>query len=126
MRILPSVSRFSLSVSVVALGTAIASPALAQAPAAPPAAAGLPPEACKDIAHTAAKQDCASTAAVQTDPNANQGDLATSPTAGGVANAQAGAANSKSIVITGSRLHRDERTSPDPVSIIDPNVQNRE
>src|SRR3954471_19232016 len=108
MRILSSVSRFSLSASVIAIGTALAAPALAQTPAPAPATAGLAPEACKDIAHNAAKQDCASRAAAQTDPNANQGDLATSPTAGGVANAQASSANDKSIVVTGSRLHRDE------------------
>ncbi len=36
------------------------------------------------------------------------------------------AGNEGAIVVTGSRLHRDERTSPDPVSVIDPNVQNRE
>ena len=65
-------------------------------------------------------------AAAQVDPNANQGELGTSPTRGGAANAQSTQATKRAIVVTGSRLHRDERTSPDPVSVIDPNVQNRE
>ncbi len=117
MRFLSTASRFSISASVIAFGAAWASPALAQAPA---------PQSCANIADAAAKQACADAAAAQVDPNANQGELATSPTAGGAANAQATAAKDQAIVVTGSRLHRDERTSPDPVSVIDPNVENRE
>jgi iron complex outermembrane receptor protein len=123
MRLLSSASRFTLSASVIALGAAWASPALAQAQAPAPAPA---PESCANIADAAAKQACSDAAAAQVDPNANQGELATSPTAGGVANAQSTAAKEVGIVVTGSRLHRDERTSADPVSVIDPNVQNRE
>jgi iron complex outermembrane receptor protein len=119
MRFLSTASRFSISASVIAFGAAWASPALAQAPA--PA-----PQNCANIADAAAKQACADAAAAQIDPNANQGELATSPTAGGAANAQSTSAKEEAIVVTGSRLHRDERTSPDPVSVIDPNVQNRE
>ena len=121
MRLLSSASRFTVSASVIAFGAAWASPALAQAPAPAPV-----PESCANIADAAAKQACADAAAAQVDPNANQGELATTPTAGGVANAQSTAARENAIVVTGSRLHRDERTSPDPVSVIDPNVQNRE
>jgi len=125
MRLLSPVSRFSLSASVIALGAVWAAPALAQAGAA--AAAGAPiPESCANIADAAAKQACADAATAQVDPNANQGELETSPTKGGVANAQSTQARENAIVVTGSRLHRDERTSPDPVSVIDPNVQNRE
>jgi iron complex outermembrane receptor protein len=123
MRLLSSASRFTLSASVIAFGAAWASPALAQAPAPAPAPV---PESCANIADAAAKQACSDAAAAQTDPNANQGELETSPTRGGVASAQAGSARDTAIVVTGSRLHRDERTSPDPVSVIDPNVQNRE
>ena len=125
MRLLSPVSRFSLSASAIALGAVWASPALAQAGAAK--AAGAPiPESCANIADAAAKQACADAATAQVDPNANQGELETSPTRGGVASAQSTSAGDKAIVVTGSRLHRDERTSPDPVSVIDPNVQNRE
>ena len=121
MRISASAARFSLSASVIALGTAWASPAAAQAPAPAPV-----PESCANIADAAAKQACSDAAAAQVDPNANQGELETSPTRGGVASAQSTQATEGAIVVTGSRLHRDERTSPDPVSVIDPNVQNRE
>ena len=107
---------------MIALGTAWASPALAQAA---PAPAPIP-ESCANIADAAAKQACADAAATQVDPNANQGELETTPTKGGAANAQAASAKENAIVVTGSRLHRDERTSADPVSVIDPNVQNRE
>jgi iron complex outermembrane receptor protein len=106
------------------MGAAWASPALAQAPAPlPPAPA---PQNCQDIKDPAAKQACSDAASAQVDANANQGELETSPTRGGVANAQSTQAASNAIVVTGSRLHRDERTSPDPVTVIDPNVENRE
>ena len=121
MRFLSTASQFSISASVIAFGAAWASPALAQAQAPAPA-----PQNCANIADAAAKQACADAAAAQVDPNANQGELATSPTAGGAANAQPTTAKEQAIVVTGSRLHRDERTSPDPVSVIDPNVENRE
>ena len=35
-------------------------------------------------------------------------------------------ASEGTIVVTGSRLRRDERNSPDPVTIIDPTMENRE
>lgn len=126
MRVFSSVSRLSLSASAVAISTVLVSPALAGTVAAPPAAPAPPPEVCQNIAQSAAKQDCATRSAAQTDANANQGDLATSPTRGGVANAQASNPNEANIVVTGSRLHRDERTSVDPVQIIDPNASSRE
>jgi iron complex outermembrane receptor protein len=119
MRFLSSPSRLSLSVSAGALAATWASSATAQAPAAPA------PATCQNIADPAAKQAC-SDAAAQVDPNANAGELETSPTRGGAANAQSTSAKENAIVVTGSRLHRDERTSADPVSIIDPNVENRE
>ncbi|HSR00005.1 MAG TPA: TonB-dependent receptor [Sphingomicrobium sp.] len=127
MRLLSTASRLSISASVIALGAAWASPVLAQ-PATPAAAAPAAPvpESCQNIADAAAKQACANAAAAQVDPNANQGELATSPTRGGAANAQSTEGKTAAIVVTGSRLHRDERTSSDPVSVIDPNVQNRE
>jgi iron complex outermembrane receptor protein len=123
MRLISSISRFSLSASVIAMGAAWASPVLAQTPGAPVAPV---PQSCANIADAAAKQECADAAAAQVDPNANQGELETSPTRGGAANAESTGGKSQAIVVTGSRLHRDERTSPDPVEVIDPNVENRE
>ena len=124
MRLLSSAARFSLSASAIALGAAWASPALAQTQ---PSPAPAPiPESCANIADEAAKQACTTAAEAQVDPNANQGDLATTPTQGAVANAEQTPAGGPAIVVTGSRLRRDERSSADPVSVIDPNVQNRE
>ena len=124
MRFRSSASRLTLSVSAITLASAWASPAFGQAP--PPSVPAPAPETCQNVADPAAKQACADAVAAQVDPNANQGELATSPTAGGAGNAQTSQAKEAAIVVTGSRLHRDERTSADPVSVIDPNVENRE
>ena len=124
MRLLSSAARFTLSASVIALGAAWATPAFAQTD---PGPAPAPiPESCANIADAAAKQACAEAAEAQVDPNANQGELETSPTRGSAANAEQTPAGGGAIVVTGSRLRRDERSSSDPVSVIDPNVQNRE
>ena len=124
MRIFSTVSRFTVSASAIAMCAAWASPAFAQTPA--PQVPASAPQNCNSIKDAAAKQACSDAATSQVDANANQGELETSPTSGGVANAQSTAAKENAIVVTGSRLHRDERTSPDPVEIIDPNVENRE
>ena len=109
------------SVSFVAM--AAASPAVAGAAAQTPAPAPLP-EQCANIQDEAAKQACA-TAATQNDPLANSGEQESAPTQGGAASAESTPGGGE-IVVTGSRLRRDERTSADPVTIIDPNVENRE
>ena len=62
-------------------------------------------------------------AAEQVDPNANAGDDATAATQPAADGTQA---SDEVIVVTGSRLRRDERNSPDPVTIIDPSLENRE
>jgi len=62
-------------------------------------------------------------AAEQTDPNANAGDDATAATQQAAEGTQT---SDETIVVTGSRLRRDERNSPDPVTIIDPSLENRE
>lgn len=109
-------SSFALAVGLLTAGTPVA----AQTPAPAPA-----PENCANIKDEAAKQAC-SNAAEQVDPLANAGEAATSPTQGGVASAEATPGGKGEIVVTGSRLRRDERTSADPLSVIDPNVENRE
>lgn len=121
MRISRDITRFCSSASAIALAATIASPAVAQA-----TAQQVPsPQSCQNVVDAAAKQAC-SDAASQVDANANEGDLATSPTAGGAANAQSTSAKETAIVVTGSRIHRDERSSADPVAVIDPNVENRQ
>jgi len=105
-------SSLALAVGLLTAG----SPLYAQAPASAP-------ENCANIKNEAAKQSC-SNAAEQVDPLANQGEA--TPTQGGVASAEASGGAKGEIVVTGSRLRRDERTSADPLTVIDPNVQNRE
>jgi iron complex outermembrane receptor protein len=107
-----SASSFALAVGLMTAS----SPAFAQTPA--PA-----PQNCANIKDEAAKQAC-SNASEQVDPLANQGEA--SPTQGGVASAEATPAGKGEIVVTGSRLRRDERTSADPLTVIDPTVQTRE
>ena len=62
-------------------------------------------------------------AVTQTDATATTGDAATAATQ---ASADSTQANDETIVVTGSRLRRDERNSPDPVTIIDPSLSEKE
>ena len=117
MRTVSSLARFSLSASVIALGAALGAPAFAQTPAPPT----TQPD-CSTIQDEAQRQACAS-AVEQVDPLANTGESST--TTGG-ASADATQGEKGAIVVTGSRLRRDERTSADPLTVIDPNVENRQ
>jgi iron complex outermembrane receptor protein len=121
MRRFPASLRLPQTVSVIALATAFAAPAYAQTsqPTAPQ------PEACANIKDDAQKQACAQ-ASEQVDPLANTGEAETLPTQGATASSEGTQANEGNIVVTGSRLRRDERTSVDPLTVIDPNVENRE
>jgi iron complex outermembrane recepter protein len=123
MRRFSTSARLPATVSLFAMATAFAVPAYAQAGQQP--APAPVPEACANIKDEAQKQACAQ-ASEQVDPLANQGEVAESPTQGGTANAEATPGERGQIVVTGSRLRRDERTSADPVAVIDPNVQARE
>jgi iron complex outermembrane receptor protein len=120
MRNVNSVARFSLSASVIAFGAALGAPAYAASTAATTQPSATPN--CSTIQDEAARQACANTAA-QTDPLANTGEAST--TAGG-ASADSVQGGKGAIVVTGSRLRRDERTSADPLTVIDPNVESRE
>lgn len=116
---LHTLSLSTVSVLALALGSA---PASAQTTT--PAPAPLP-EQCANIQDDVARQRCAE-ASETVDPAANSGDIATAPTEG-PASAEGTQANSENaIVVTGSRLRRDERHSADPVTIIDPNLESRE
>ncbi|HKX93011.1 MAG TPA: TonB-dependent receptor [Sphingomicrobium sp.] len=115
MRKIDALSRFAVSASVIALGAVFAAPAFAQGQP-----AGQPD--CSTIQDEAQRQACAQSVE-QVDPLANTGEADT--TTGG-ASADSTQAGGGSIVITGSRLRRDERTSADPITVIDPNVETRE
>ena len=117
MRNFDSFSRFTVSASVIAIGAAFATPALAQT-----ATPTVAPADCSKIQDEAQRQACGQ-ATEQVDPLANTGEA--SQTSGG-ASADSTQGSKGAIVITGSRLRRDERTSADPLTVIDPNVENRE
>lgn len=118
MRNFDSISRFSVSASVIAIGAAFAAPAYAQTPPGP----STPPN-CASIQDEAQRQACVD-AAAQIDPLANTGEAST--TASGAGSADSTQGGRGAIVVTGSRLRRDERTSADPLTVIDPNVETRE
>src|SRR5690349_14738280 len=100
--------RFSISASVFAIAVSGAVPALARTPPATPAAAPVP-EACAPITDDAQRQACIQ-ASEQVDPLASQGQADTLPIEGPPASADGTQASSgNAIVVTGSRLRRDER-----------------
>ena len=88
-----------------------------------PAFAQTAPQSCAGIADEGERQACAE-AAEAVEPQANSGSDATIPTV--PASAEGTQADDGPIVVTGSRLRRDERTSADPVTIIDPSSEARE
>jgi iron complex outermembrane receptor protein len=111
--------RLTATVSLFALAAAFApGVALAQDTAAPSQ------DACANAADETARQRCAE-AATQQDATAASGDAATAAT---LASAQATQADSsETIVVTGTRLRgRDERNNPDPITIIDPALSEKE
>ena len=105
--------RLSATVSLFALAAAFAPGA---------AYAQGTQDACANAADEAARQACLE-AVQQTDATATTGDDAT---AAAQASADATQASDETIVVTGSRLRRDERNSPDPVTIIDPDLSEKE
>jgi iron complex outermembrane receptor protein len=108
----------SVSFAALAFGAA---PAAAAAQSQTPAPL---PEQCANIMDDAQRQACAE-ASEQVDPLANTGEAATVPTEV-PASAEGTQADSDVIIVTGSRLRRDERNSPDPVTIIDPTLSEKE
>jgi iron complex outermembrane recepter protein len=109
-----SSGRLTATVSLFALAAAFA-PGVAFAQGAP--------DACANAADEAARQACME-AIEQTDATATTGDAATAATQASAEATQA--ESSETIVVTGSRLRRDERNSPDPVTIIDPALSEKE
>jgi iron complex outermembrane receptor protein len=110
--------RLAATVSLFALAVAFApGVALAQDTTAPSQ------DACANAADEAARQRCVE-AVEQQDATATSGDAATAATQSSAEATQAD--SSETIVVTGSRLRRDERNSPDPVTIIDPALSEKE
>jgi len=91
-----TISRFSLSASVLALGTAFATPALAQTGQAQPTGA---PVDCSTIADAAAKQDCVASQTATAQPQT------VTPSSG-------------AIVVTGTRISRPNLQSPVPITSV--------
>ncbi|HEY7809047.1 MAG TPA: TonB-dependent receptor [Allosphingosinicella sp.] len=118
MRRLPVTLALSCTVSVLALAAA---PAAAQTTG---AGQGPATQDCSAIADEAARQSCADSAEAA-DPQATSGSQADIPT-GAPASAEGTQEEQGPIVVTGSRLRRDERSSVDPVTIIDPSAEARE
>ncbi|HEX8578141.1 MAG TPA: TonB-dependent receptor [Allosphingosinicella sp.] len=119
MRRLPVTLALSCTVSVLALAAA---PAAAQTTG---AGQGPATQDCSAIADEAARQSCADSAEAA-DPQATSGSQADVPT-GAPASAEGVQEEQGPIVVTGSRLRRpDERSSVDPVTIIDPSAEARE
>ena len=84
------------------------------------------PESCANAPDEAARQACAE-AAAQSDATANSGSDADVPTeVPATADSTQAPDSNQTIVVTGSRLRRDERNSPDPVTIIDPALAQKE
>src|SRR5688572_27232453 len=113
-----SSGRLAATVSLLALAAAFM-PATASAQDTTPPSQ----DACANAADEAARQAC-NEAVEQVDATATSGDDASA--AAQVAGDSTQADSSQTIVVTGSRLRRDERNSPDPVTIIDPALAQKE
>jgi len=116
MRLLSVASRFTVSASVIAFGAAWASPAFAQSPN-----PVTPTEAqqCSKLPTEQERALCIQGTA-QPEGTADQsGDIATIPPQQAAKNK----AQSGQIVITGSRIRTSPYTSPDPVTVINPELE---
>ena len=113
-----SSGRLAATVSLFALAAAFTpGTALAQDAPAPSQ------DACANAPDEAARQAC-NEAVEQADATATSGDDASAAAQVSADSTQAD--SSQTIVVTGSRLRRDERNSPDPVTIIDPALAEKE
>ena len=116
MRCLSPASRFTLSASVIALGAAWAAPAFAQNPN------PVTPNEAQSCANLPTPQEQALCLQAQTKPEGTadqQGDIATLPPQ----QVEKNKAESNAIVVTGSRIRTSPYTSPDPVTVINPELE---
>jgi iron complex outermembrane receptor protein len=113
MRALPFAALSSVSFAALTFG--LASPAAAQQQAAP-----SPEEAqqCAALATEQERQLCLQGQRTEATPE-EAGDIATQDPA----EVAADKANSETIVVTGSRIRRSAFTSPDPITVIDPELE---
>jgi iron complex outermembrane receptor protein len=117
MRLIQSASRFALSASVIALGAAWASPASAAqnpSPVTPTEA-----EQCSKLTNPQEQALCLQGQAQPEGTAAQQGDIATLPPQ----QVEKNKAESNAIVITGSRIRTSPYTSPDPITVINPDLE---
>src|SRR5690242_5725125 len=118
MRLLLSASRFSLSASVIALGAAWSAPASAQNsnPVTPTEA-----QQCSKLPTPQEQALCAQGAAQPEGTAAQSGDIATLPPQ----QVEKNKAQSGAIVVTGSRIRTSPYTSPDPITVINPDLERK-
>jgi iron complex outermembrane receptor protein len=104
-----SISRLSISASVIALGAAWATPAAAQATT-PQTTTAVD---CQNLTDPAAQKACADRQAAAIE---GQTDNATAPAT--AANGQTATDGQNSIVVTGSRIRQPEYTGVEPVTVV--------
>jgi iron complex outermembrane receptor protein len=116
MRLISSASRFTLSASVIALGAAWSAPAFAQnsSPVTPAEA-----QQCSKLSTPQEQALCAQGAAQPEGTASQSGDIATLPPQ----QVEKNKAESNAIVITGSRIRSNPYTSPDPITVINPDLE---
>jgi iron complex outermembrane receptor protein len=117
MRLLSPACRFSLSASAsaIALGAAWATPAYAQNSPVTPAEA----QSCSTLPTPQERALCIQGAAQPEGTAAQAGDLATLPPQ----QVEKNKAESNTIVVTGSRIRTSPYTSPDPITVINPDLE---
>lgn len=117
MRLFSSASRFTLSASVIALGAAWSTSAAAAQNPSP-----VTPTEAEQCSKLTNPQEQALCLQAQTQPEgtaAQSGDLATLPPQ----QVEKNKAESNTIVITGSRIRSNPYTSPDPITVINPDLE---
>lgn len=110
----------TVSFSALVIG---ATPAFAQTQ--PPAQGSVPPsqlEQCQQLPTPAERQVCIQEHAQPDEPIQEAGEGATLPPAEQIEQVTEG----ETIVVTGSRIRRNEFNSPDPIQIINPDLAERE
>ena len=118
MRLISSASRLTLSASVIALGAAWSATAFAQNsnPVTPTEA-----QQCSKLPTPQEQALCALGAAQPEGTAAQSGDIATLPPQ----QVEKNKAQSGAIVVTGSRIRSSPYTSPDPITVINPDLERK-
>lgn len=117
MRVFPSATRFAVSTSVIAFGVAWASSASAAQDTKPVTPAEA--QQCATLPTPTERALCDQGQAQPEGSAAQQGELSTLPPQ----QVEKNKAESGSIVVTGSRIRTSPYTSPDPVTVISPDLE---